>query len=250
MAGLATFSVTAMASEVGAITTFSDGNVLTAAELNDNNTAIITAVNDNNSQITINALSGSTNSSDIGDHESRIAAIENENIALQAQVTALQAVVDAWTYSVGETGPAGGLVFYISDGGLHGLEVSPDDLDDGSGAEWGCDGVEVTGAEGITIGTGAQNTTDILAGCSDADTAAKLAKAYNINGSGDWFLPSPDEAYELYQQKSVMSSSSDWYWTSAETSDTTAKVIKFTTGQIYPNNTKSSSMPVRAVSAF
>jgi len=31
-------------------------------------------------------------------------------------------------YAVGDTGPAGGIVFYTSDGGLHGLEAAPADL--------------------------------------------------------------------------------------------------------------------------
>jgi hypothetical protein len=39
-------------------------------------------------------------------------------------------------YAIGDTGPAGGIVFYITDDGLHGLEAAP--ADQSSGAEWGC----------------------------------------------------------------------------------------------------------------
>jgi len=34
----------------------------------------------------------------------------------------------AVTYAIGDTGPSGvGIVFYITDGGLHGMEVAPSD---------------------------------------------------------------------------------------------------------------------------
>src|SRR5271157_4536262 len=37
------------------------------------------------------------------------------------------------TYTIGETGPSGvGIVFYITDGGLHGLEAAPSLWDGGS----------------------------------------------------------------------------------------------------------------------
>ena len=41
--------------------------------------------------------------------------------------------------------------------------------------EWGCYGAELTGADGIEIGTGYQNTLDIVAGCSETPIAASLA---------------------------------------------------------------------------
>ncbi len=83
-------------------------------------------------------------------------------------------------YAIGDAGPAGGIVFYITpgSGGLHGLEAASTDQDGGSGVPWGCYGTEITGADGIAVGTGAQNTSDILAGCSEVGTAAKLADAY------------------------------------------------------------------------
>ena len=61
-------------------------------------------------------------------------------------------------YEIGETGPAGGRVFHISDGGLHGLEAAPVDL---PLATWGCAGVAITKANGFALGTGLANTTDI-----------------------------------------------------------------------------------------
>ncbi|MFV1985261.1 MAG: hypothetical protein ACC657_17065, partial [Thiohalomonadales bacterium] len=122
-------------------------------------------------------------------------------------------------YVIGDPGPAGGTVFYISDvGGLHGLEAAPVDQ---TGASWGCLGMDIRGAIGSAIGTGAQNTAAIIAaGCTEAGTAAKLAVAYVLNGNTGWFLPSIDEARELFLQKAVLSnlSATDFYWTSTQQS--------------------------------
>lgn len=106
----------------------------------------------------------------------------------------------ATVYEIGKTGPAGGIVFHISDGGgsrvrgHHGLEVAP--IDQGSRVSWGCLEIEdITGAEGTVVGTGAQNTSDILAGCTEPGIAAELAANYELNGYTDWFLPSIEELY-------------------------------------------------------
>ena len=78
----------------------------------------------------------------------------------------------ATIYAIGDSGPAGSIVFYVTDGGLHGLEAAP--ADQAQAAPWGCDGIDVgfsytTGAE---IGAGAGNTNIIvnLLGCADHDT--------------------------------------------------------------------------------
>ncbi len=99
----------------------------------------------------------------------------------------------AATYAIGDTGPAGGIVFHITDGGLHGLEAAAVDQ---VSTRWGCFGVLIPGAAGTAVGTGAQNTADIIAGC-DETTAASVAAAV---GPG-WFLPSRDELNLLYAQK-------------------------------------------------
>ena len=73
------------------------------------------------------------------------------------------------------------------------------------GAYWGCSQTEITGADGTAIGTGAQNTLDILAGCSEDGIAAKLCADYGITVDGitydDWFLPSKDELNLFYLKK-------------------------------------------------
>jgi hypothetical protein len=92
--------------------------------------------------------------------------------------------------AIGDKGPAGGIVFYVTDGGKHGLEVGPTDL---GPTLWGCLGAVITGADSHNVGSGQQNTLDILAGCSEPNNAAQIANDYTLNGYGDWFLPSIDE---------------------------------------------------------
>jgi hypothetical protein len=84
-------------------------------------------------------------------------------------------------YLIGDNGPAGGKVFYITDGGLHGLEAAPVDQAS-SGAFWGCQGTNMTGASSEALGTGATNTSAIVAGCNEANIAAKIADDYILNG--------------------------------------------------------------------
>ncbi|MFA5961035.1 MAG: hypothetical protein WC785_11040 [Tatlockia sp.] len=126
-------------------------------------------------------------------------------------------------YQIGDNGPAGGKVFYVTDGGLHGLEAAPKDQSHDE-ARWGCIGTPITGADGTAVGTGAQNTVDILAGCNEPDRAAQIAHNYSLNGYTDWFLPSKDELHLLFNQQSVVGgfdnahywSGTDGYWSSSE----------------------------------
>jgi len=97
--------------------------------------------------------------------------------------------VPTWTYRIGDDGPAGGKVFYVTDGGAHGFEAAP--VDQASG-QWGCMGTPI-GAIGRDVGEGSQNTADILAGCPTLGIAARIAEEYSLNGYDDWFLPSQRE---------------------------------------------------------
>ena len=153
---------------------------------------------------------------------------------------------NATVFHIGDNGPAGGKVFYVTDAGLHGLEAAP--ADQSSGAAWGCYGFSLSGADGTAVGTGAANTADIVAGC--ADTAAKIADAYALNGYTDWYLPSIDELNLLYQQKTVVGGfANDFYWSSSEHDSHYAWSQHF----YYSNQDyyyKDLTLPVRAVRAF
>ncbi|MCP4265002.1 MAG: DUF1566 domain-containing protein [Candidatus Brocadiaceae bacterium] len=152
-------------------------------------------------------------------------------------------------YAIGDDGPAGGKVFYVTDSGLHGMEAAP--ADQSTGAAWGCFGSEIAGADGQTIGTGAQNTDDILlAGCQTAADATWTADAYKLNGYDDWYLPSIGDLNLLYQQKTVVGGfANDGYWSSSETSSNYAWYQYFPTSS-QSNHGKNGALRVRAVRSF
>ncbi len=121
------------------------------------------------------------------------------------------------SYALGDTGPAGGVVFYITNGGRNGLEAAPSDQHVGDGPTWGCNVTLLPGADGTAVGTGAQNTADILAGCSTVGIAADIANAYVLNGYADWFLPSKDELNWLYKRKNTVGGFKNHnYWSSTQ----------------------------------
>ena len=114
------------------------------------------------------------------------------------------------SYQVGDLAH-GGIVFYVDETGERGLVAALEDLTDGAtdpwgwgfnGYEWGCYGESVNGADGQAIGTGYQNTLDVVnQGCTSRNggiTAAQAALDAEINGYSDWYLPSKDELIEMY----------------------------------------------------
>jgi hypothetical protein len=109
----------------------------------------------------------------------------------------------------------GGGIIAIIDSSGHGLIAAPSDL---GPAEWTSAGVFVSGANGTAIGTGNQNTIDILNDCSTAGIAARLCGDLVFGGNSDWHLPSKDEFDVIYRSNlSVLGISSDRnYWTSSK----------------------------------
>ena len=164
----------------------------------------------------------------------------------------------------------GGIIFYILEeddygykvGEVHGLIAAKEDQTTTAGAEWGtagsaewgCYETEISEAKGIVIGTGAQNTLDILAGCSEEGIAAKLCADYKVTINGatydDWFLPSKDELNLLYIQRDVVGGFSDFsYYSSTQDNHISAWYHNFIDG-IQGKVLKRIKRRVRAVRAF
>jgi len=111
----------------------------------------------------------------------------------------------------------------------HGLIAAPTDLI--SGAQWGCYGTAISGGDGTALGTGAQNTLDIVAGCSTASIAARVCNELTLNGYSDWHLPSINELNKIYLSKNIIGGfANDSYWSSSESSSDYAWLQYFLDG--------------------
>ena len=149
----------------------------------------------------------------------------------------------------------GGFIFYL-DGLGGGLIAAP--TNQSTSAPWGCYGTTISGADGIVIGTGNQNTIDIEAGCSTFGTAADICANLVLSGYTDWFLPSKDELSLMYQNigpgnalglGNVGGFALNYYWSSTEGSNFLAWGQNFSVVN-QNGNGKVSANYVRAVRAF
>jgi len=96
-------------------------------------------------------------------------------------------------------GPAGGWVFHVTNNGQSGLEVAPEDH--GQLVRWYCVDDTLPGATGLEVGTGEQNSMQMLQVCAGTGfvDAAVVADTYELNGFTDWFLPSVSELFLIYE---------------------------------------------------
>jgi len=157
----------------------------------------------------------------------------------------------------------GGKVAYIFQSGdpgyvageTHGIIAGISDL---SNASWGCDGTPISGADGTALGTGLQNTSDIVTGCPTSTIAAKLCFNYTVTENGviynDWCLPSTTELGLLYTNRTAIggfttTAFNSYYFTSSEYSSMGAYTKYFYDGSTVSSN-KVSSYRVRAIRYF
>ena len=127
------------------------------------------------------------------------------------------------TYTVGDTGPAGGLIFYdkgsYSDGWRY-LEAAPASTE-WKNKPWGSFDAAFIGETEMEIGTGQSNTTTIvtwLNSHSETGKAAQLCDALVYGGYSDWFLPSKDELNLMYVNLKVYGVGGfvdNYYWSSS-----------------------------------
>lgn len=142
----------------------------------------------------------------------------------------------------------GGIIAYVDETGKHGLIAAP--VDQGE-APWGCQGVVINGADGTVIGTGAQNTKDIIVGCNTAGIAAKICDDLILGSYNDWYLPSIEELEQLYINREAIGGfvAEDHYWSSTELNVNYATFFNFYSSLPDIHN-KGGGMLIRAVRSF
>ena len=179
------------------------------------------------------------------------------------------------THSIGES-YGGGIVFYVYDGGTHGLIAATNDQS--SNADWGLGTGYETRAKANGIAAGIKNTTLIIAseisqrktsqeyknygnGYNGQDFAATICNEFYVSITentiettfGDWYLPSKYELNLLYQKRTTVGNfASDKYWSSTEYDSDKAWTINFATrsGSAESTQDKTYGNRVRAIRAF
>lgn len=142
----------------------------------------------------------------------------------------------------------GGYIFYVDKTGEHGLVCAPSDQS--RDALWGSCLPE--GAAGRAIGSGYQNTTEIVRDCPGEGTAAGICSDLELNGYDDWYLPSVDELMLMQanlDSKGKGGFEDTFYWSSTQDKHG-AWVVNFFYGSKSNQSRDKSSVRTRAIRAF
>lgn len=151
----------------------------------------------------------------------------------------------------------GGIIAYILEPGdpfykageTHGLIAAP--WDQSNGIEWNNGSNTLTGVTNTQFGIGNANTNNIVALLGEGSYAAKICYDLAIEGYSDWYLPSKDELHKLYLYRaSIGHFTSNYYWSSRESSLSNAWCQDFYTGTQYSNKLKGNQANVRAIRNF
>ncbi len=175
----------------------------------------------------------------------------------------------AWTNMIGGAATAGPLIGQNYQGGkiayvhapgdpgyvfgeFHGIIAAPTDQPAGAGRQWGCYGTLLSGDFGSTVGTGNQNTIDIMAGCTQPDIAARICGDLVLNGYSDWYLPSNIELEILYNNRAAIGGFGPPYylfWSSSQYDSGFAHYLDFSNGLTFLAK-KNESYSVRPIRSF
>jgi len=150
--------------------------------------------------------------------------------------------------SIGDMGPGGGTVFYVSTGftetgtacntSCRYLEAAPVTGTNAwidSSTPWSANQINfVSGANQAGIGFGYQNTQAMFQNSSSAGYPAALSIDYRgPNNFSDWFVPSANELVEIWKQKSILGTipiSNVIYWSSTDADGDDATTVYFSNG--------------------
>jgi len=132
--------------------------------------------------------------------------------------------------SVGQGGPAGGLIFYdkgnYSDGWRfleYGVEIQ------GGDKQWGC---RTENSTSFLLGEGQGNTNSVINNynnnnCSQSPDAFLACTSLSRNGFTDWYLPSVNELQAIYPFRSQVGLGNSRFWSSTELDAGIAYVVDY-----------------------
>jgi hypothetical protein len=175
-------------------------------------------------------------------------------VSANTDVAANTAKVGVTTHAIGDSF-GGGIVFFVYDGGQHGLIAAT--ADQSTRMRWYGGSYTNIRARADGIGAGLKNTAIIIANQGPVDGnafAATVCNEYSVTVDGvtygDWYLPSKHELNLLYIERAAVGGfTTNYYWSSTEYGTLDAWLQIFNGGyQFYDN--KSSTDGVRAVRAF
>jgi uncharacterized repeat protein (TIGR02543 family) len=174
-----------------------------------------------------------------------------------APAQAVATCAEGGACALGDTGPGGGKVFYVSTStftcgptlnlSCRYLEAAPNawagGIADPSALFSGNLTTRIGGAVSKEIGTGYKNTLAIVAQSDTAERAATKSRAYLGGGKSDWYLPSRDELKALVLGKSYVgifrwkTTGGNFYWSSTQSADYASAVWGiYVTETDNPNN--------------
>jgi hypothetical protein len=174
-------------------------------------------------------------------------------------------------YLVGDSA-FGGIIGYILQPGdtgydantQKGIVVRSTPINEDFYYKWGCNGTLITGADGVDVGDGNQNTLDIMADCGGSlsnatpydalSSAARVCSDLTFGGYSDWYLPSKGELLAIEPNKDAIGIfvAGDYYWSSTEKDATSAYYMTIGTNNsgLSDWNGKSSNLRVLPVRSF
>lgn len=157
-------------------------------------------------------------------------------------------IAPSGTYSLRDVGPGGGLVYYIDSTTYYEAYAT----DQSAGYIWSNINNVLIGTTGTAIGTGLQNTADIIAQSGHITSAASICHLLNPGTFSEWFLPNDNEQSPMYtnlKSFGLGGFASDNYWGSRERNANEGFGLSFASGNV-TNASKAGLRYVRACRTF